>query len=508
MKYAYTFLLSLCVSVGVTAQDLVSIELRGELSRELFNFGAASAGFEGFTAEYGFEYYVVEYTSLNLAGELDTLSGLLSVPTPNTATVFPRLLSQHGTSQTSDDAPSATFINFADLPGSYIDLSVVYATQGYVTVAPDYLNMGLDDEGFHPYVHAASEARAAADMLLALEADSTYAALTNDQLFVTGYSQGGHASMALHERIATDVDYAALGEVTAAAHMSGPYALEEVMLDELILNDSTYLFVGFVPFTVLSFQAAYPELEQDLDAIFRPAVVPAVERFRDEWQAGTYTLGEMTEDVAVAIARLDPDNGDTLVYPYEMFTAEFEAELRDDADSPWRAALRQNNTYRFTSAAPTRLYYCTGDELVPSANTLLAADSLAARGAVDLEAVRVDSDEEPLGHGACAEPAILASLEFFGALQDIQTDGNTGLSDALPGRIDWRLAGASLSVETERPDEAYTLRLFDALGRELLRRPAYRSGELVDLSGLPTGFAVARLGDARGRSASRSFVVR
>ena len=509
MKHARLLAALLLTGGGLAAQDLVSLERRGGITRDFFNLGAAAAGFDGITAEYGFDYYVVAYTMDNLAGERDTVSGLLSVPTPNGGLVFPRLVSQHGTTQTSADVPSATDIDFADLANSPIDVSVVYATQGYVTFAPDFLNMGLDGDGFHPYVNAETEALAAVRMIQALEADSLYRSLvhTSDQLFVTGYSQGGHASMALHELLVEDAALAEAFDVTAAAHMSGPYSVSEVMLDEVILRDSTYLFVGFVPYTLLALQAAYPELERDLAALFRPAVVPLVERFRDEWQAGTYPLNAFTEELARAIGRLDPATGDTIVYPYEMFTAAFEAELRDSADGPWREALRRNDTYDFANPTPTRLYYCVGDDLVTYRNAVAAADSLAGLGAAATEAVRLDTDAEPLGHGPCAEPAIRASIAFFDTLADFAIVDAT--RDPLPGRVDWVHAGQTLRVDTEGDAaDAYALHIVDALGRELLRRPGYRPGEVADLAALPRGFAVARLTDARGRSAARALVLR
>ena len=47
----------------------------------------------------------------------------------------------------------------------------------------------------------------------------------NEQLFITGYSQGGYASMAVHKYL----ENPSIHEVTAASHMSGPYNLSHVM---------------------------------------------------------------------------------------------------------------------------------------------------------------------------------------------------------------------------------------------------------------------------------------
>ena len=52
---------------------------------------------------------------------------------------------------------------------------------------PDYIGMG-DSPGFHPYVHAKSEATASIDMVRAArEYLSTTNFVDNNELFLTGY---------------------------------------------------------------------------------------------------------------------------------------------------------------------------------------------------------------------------------------------------------------------------------------------------------------------------------
>ena len=103
------------------------------------------------------------------------------------------------------------------------ELAGVGAALGYVAVAPDYLGLG-ESRGFHPYVHAATEASAAIDLLYAAQefAEKQKFPL-NGQLFLTGYSQGGHASMALHREL--ERNYSKIFPVSAAAHLSGPYSI-------------------------------------------------------------------------------------------------------------------------------------------------------------------------------------------------------------------------------------------------------------------------------------------
>ena len=69
---------------------------------------------------------------------------------------------------------------------------------------PDYIGMG-ESPGLHPYCHGASEATTI-DMIRAVrEAESLdmIPGMTadNGEMFVTGYSQGGHAAMATHKYV-------------------------------------------------------------------------------------------------------------------------------------------------------------------------------------------------------------------------------------------------------------------------------------------------------------------
>ena len=59
---------------------------------------------------------------------------------------------------------------------------------------PDYIGMG-ESPGLHPYVHGESEATATIDMIRAAREFITDSLnlIDNHQVFLSGYSQGGHA---------------------------------------------------------------------------------------------------------------------------------------------------------------------------------------------------------------------------------------------------------------------------------------------------------------------------
>ena len=487
MKHATRLLtfLTLCCFASTApvarAQDLVRVELKGIipkvfLDQALAVYGVSSLG--------DIEYSVVHYTMENFEGGVDTVSGLM-VRVSGSGTAYPLAVYQHGTTFTKYDVPSRA------QPGT--DLSYLLATQGYVAIAPDYLNMGDDPDGFHPYVHARSEALAALRMIEALETLPADQFPVNGQLFLTGYSQGGHASMALHEVLIEEYPER---PVTAAAHMSGPYSISEIMKDSVILRDETFPYLAFLPYTVLGYQAVYPELDQDLSEIFRAPYVPIIRAFRDGYAEGRVGLDSLTESLIRTYALTERN---LLLYPSRLLTPEFVAAIQDTSNA-FARRLRENDTYDFVNPTPTRLLYCTADDQVHFRNSLLARDSMRALGATDTEAVDVDPTAD---HGDCINPAVRAMLTFFARYQMISSD--------LPGvplaeTWSWRQRGRDLQVWTDDATARYRLVVLDAAGRTLVDRD-YGSGETVSLAGVPAGVAVVRLVDGAGRTAGRSIVV-
>ncbi|HEY4442661.1 MAG TPA: prolyl oligopeptidase family serine peptidase [Steroidobacteraceae bacterium] len=165
--------------------------------------------------------YDIQYETVGGANEATTASAALLVPTglgENCTGNRPIVLYAHGT--TTDRA--FTMANIQNTETLF--LAALFATKGYIVVAPNYAGYDTSALSYHPYLIADQQSK---DMIDALAAARTAlplasATLTKDsgQLFITGYSQGGYVAMATHRAM-----QAAGMTVTAAAPMSGPYAL-------------------------------------------------------------------------------------------------------------------------------------------------------------------------------------------------------------------------------------------------------------------------------------------
>jgi len=238
-KLAAIVFLALFIALQpLSAQNPISIEFLQE------DTAANIEDTYGIPAEYDIEFYKLTYTTPDVHGVLDTASGLFIIP-KDRSQQYPMMVYQHGTVADRNTAMS-------NLVAADVTIATIFASFGFITVAPDYLGMA-EARGFHPYVHADTEASAALDMMRALtridpnELEFHF----NERTFISGYSQGGHAAMALHREIETN--HSDEFTVIAATPMSGPYSISEKMI-EFTLGDTEYFFVAYLPNVALSYK--------------------------------------------------------------------------------------------------------------------------------------------------------------------------------------------------------------------------------------------------------------
>ena len=153
---------------------------------------------------------------------------------------------QHGTSSTKTGVPG--FQSQESLIG------ILLASTGYLCILPDYIGLG-GSPGMHPYVHADTEALAVIDMIRsAREFIEDDPLRLNEQIFLFGYSQGGHATMAAHKMI--QEEFSDEMWVTASNPMSGPYDISGVQTD-ILLSGEPYATPSYLPYVMLGYQAVY-----------------------------------------------------------------------------------------------------------------------------------------------------------------------------------------------------------------------------------------------------------
>ena len=446
---------------------------QGFLSVE--HLGSKTAGdltlqfFFATTFNNGVDYYRVTYETVDLDGNDIILQGLLVIPDDLTK-VYPLACYQHGTSGSNTDTPS--FLN------QEADIAIAMGGKGYVTVVSDYLGLGIH-EGVHPFVHAESEAWVGADMLRAArEYASSNQIYLNDQVFLTGYSQGGHAAMALHQLLEEELSNEFT--VTASSPMSGPYSIAEVMRD-LIISGDEYGWPGYLINTFVSFQEVYGDLYGSIEEAYKEPYRQMVTEFTND----ELSLTELNDDMS---ALLQTNEG--AVIPLKVMEEDFIDAVINDPDHPVNSAMKENNVYDWAPLAPTRLYHCESDDQVPFENSIVAYGAMVSNGAFD---VQTESLSSTVNHGFCALPAVIATADFFEQYQIIEDAPVSSSREVLAGHLDIFPNPTAEVVFIRDFPATGELRIFDMNGSLKMVQQVAQGSNRVEVDHLTDGFYVMEI---------------
>lgn len=339
--------------------------------------------------------YHIEYETLGGAGEATTASGALMVPSGSGADCTgprPIVLYAHGTS-TDRGFNIADLSNEENAEGLF--LAAVFASQGYIVVAPNYAGYDTSTLPYDAFLVAEQQSTDMIDALLAarsaLPAAGAPSTTDGGKLFITGYSQGGYVALATHRAM-----QAAGMAVTAAAPMSGPYALA-AFVDAVFAGqvDGGAPVVATMLFT--SYQNSYGNIYANTTDVFAPqyatgidTLLPTTMTRSELYAAGKlpeYALFSLTPPAA-AYAGITPATAPADLAPVfalgfgtgNLITNSYRLAYLTDAQSnpdggfptlttdvpaatpglAMRAALKQNDLRNWLPTSPVML--CGGDQ--------------------------------------------------------------------------------------------------------------------------------------------------
>src|SRR6267154_1398354 len=403
--------------------------------------------------------YHIRYTTVGGANEATTASAALMVPTGAGATCTgarPIVLYAHGT--TTDRA-----FNIANMQNAEtLLLAALFASQGYVVVAPNYAGYDTSTLAYHPYLIADQQSK---DMIDALKAARTAlplasATLTKDsgQLFITGYSQGGYVAMATHRAMQT-----AGMKVTASAPMSGPYALA-AFVDAVFYGEVNGDATVSSALLLTAYQKAYGNIYASPADIFEtqyaggidsllPSATPRSQLYA-QGKLPEYALFSSTPPDPAFAADTPPTAPANLAEVFalgfgtgNLIRNSYRLSYLEDAQSnpdggwptvttgaaaaspglPWRRALEINDLRNWVPTAPVLLCGGDVDPLVFWLNTELMqnywashAPASASIGVLDLETTA--SSNDPYG-GLKKDFATAKALVAANAVAQGATDG-------------------------------------------------------------------------------------
>ncbi|CAN5547551.1 hypothetical protein BH11ARM1_BH11ARM1_06950 [soil metagenome] len=358
--------------------DLVSSKMQSTWTTGLLNFALSFGGTTAITATSQVVQYSITYNTVDINGNPTVASG--SVCYPVGATSVGLVSYQHSTATAKSQVPS--------VPGYEEAIFIMAAYPGcgnYALSMPDYLGLG-SNPGLHPFLNAQTEASASADCLIAakqLLAKTSGAPALNGKVFLTGYSQGGHSTMALARSLQT------ISTITAVAPGDGPYDISNTELNFAYNNPGpdTPTLLAYI---AVAYNPIYNLYSNASDAFQSPydANVPPL-------------FGK--ENGLDDIASWCPTE------PTELFQPAFTTELKDTT-SVANLSLQANNVYAWVPNMPLKMFHAESDNIVSYQNAVVALAKMQALGAANVSLVNTGTG---MTHTQAFVPATVGSRLWF-----------------------------------------------------------------------------------------------
>lgn len=324
------------------------------------------------------------YKTVTPDGRLINASGMLAYPVKPAGASSPLLSFQHATIFKDEDAPSSN-------PSTNQALLALAAT-GYIAVMVDYIGYAESgNEEVHTFVLAEALAAAVIDMLRAarhfLAANNI---ATNGQLFLTGYSEGGYATLAAQREM--EQNLASEFSITASMPAAGPYDMTATI--QGMVGQSTNANPELLGFVFKAYDYWY-RLNR-LDSVFQAPYASVIASYYDGTHSSSDTRNALTTSMA------------------DLFTPEFRSNFLGSGETTLKAYLRVNDIYNWAPRTPTRFFHGQEDTVVPYTNATTAVASMTAAGATNVGLV--DCIAIPRGHEQCVPSYLIEVSDWFGSL--------------------------------------------------------------------------------------------
>ncbi|GAB3316367.1 hypothetical protein GCM10027299_06500 [Larkinella ripae] len=300
---------------------------------------------------YDVKVYKLVYNTKLPDGTATKASGAVIVPAAPTA--VPILSQQHGTILNEADAPSSFGPNSDAAFGG-----TLFAATGFILVCPDYIGYGESKAIPHTYEHREGLATASLDMLRAAKEFIRKNSIKWDErVFLTGYSEGGFATMSLQKKI--EEEFPSEFTLTASSVGSGAYHKSAFM--KYIINEKTHgntSYNNLYLWTLVTYN--------DLYKLNKP-----MSYYLKEPYASQATQNSRSAQINVSIS--------------DAFTDTFKKAINDGTETGFLNAVKDNDVYDWKPKTPTYLFHGTADNLVFFFNTQDAYDAMKKRQAASVE---------------------------------------------------------------------------------------------------------------------------
>lgn len=283
----------------------------------------------------GIKVYKITYKT-KFDGKIINASGLVCLP--DKSGKYPIFSYQNGTNTLHNKAPSQDYTN------TVFKVLQMIGSTGFIVAIPDYLGFGEAKNMFHPYLHKKSTVQSVTDMWRAVKemVENNNDIDFNNDLYISGYSQGGWATMALHESISTHKTNEF--HIKANASLAGPYNLSK--LNHHVLNSKTYPSPYFIAYLFNS----YKNLNNSsikISEIFQQPYANRIPTLFD----GTKSGGEINSQLTSTIS--------------DLFTPEYVKNWNTGIKyKPAKEILAENSIKAFETKTPILIIHGEEDKVV------------------------------------------------------------------------------------------------------------------------------------------------
>lgn len=358
----------------------------------------------------GINLYRVSYWTTNYDGRPILASGLLGIP--QTGLLRGIVSYQHGTNTLRAFGPSRPTLAEGILGAG------IFAGGGYLYLAPDYIGFGASRE-IHPYLHKTSTVHAVVDLLRAsrIVCEELQRPWPRN-IYLTGFSQGGHATLAVHNAIDSSTDLNLY--VRASAPVGAPCHLERESFPAALTGGGT-VFLAYVAHSYCTIYGTSPE---------RFVAQPYADSLAT-WFDGKHSIFSLVREL--------PSNA------RDLFTSDFLDAYNSGKPTWFLSRVAENEVRPWAVKAPIRLYYGDQDLEKSPDDAISFVESMTQLGG-DVSIVRVGdySHERSVFH---AMPKI---REWFDTFLDPHSVGHRLDQQIHEGGLCSRAEGAIASHGPER----------------------------------------------------------
>ncbi len=367
------------------------------------------------------KYVKITYNTFNQDGKPIVASGILSIPTPTEAYEeylasigksfsVSMICDNHGTIFLNSEAPT-NVQQTNGVPDENLSV-LISGYAGFAGIYPDYIGFGDSSDVVHPYIMKKAAARASLDMIKAsIKYMEDNGVILNNQLYITGYSEGGYNAMALAQSVENELTNVNLMGI---APMAGPYNVVDLANIEI---NATHLMA--IPAFLADLAYSYSTYYDDFN--LSEIAVPYPVQFETAFN-GNYDTVPI--HVILGLANGTDDYGFYTHTANELFKQTFIDDYTTNLNSVARNRFEENNLDNWTPKTRMNLIQCLDDEIIPFSESSNTYNKFKANGAdVILTGIPTDilsqqrDEKHPFVHVNCGAEAYGAAVSWFNAIR-------------------------------------------------------------------------------------------